>query len=235
MSSCIIPATKRCSHCKQNYPSTSEFFRRNKSTKDGLQKQCKMCHSESDKAYRARHPEKAGETSRRNALQYRANNLEKVNANTVQWRENNREYTREYSRRYRQSHHEQHLTSTRKWCERNPAKRRAINMRKEARKRNLPHTFTADAWQRCLQYFDNKCAICGRSAQLGVKIAQDHWIPESKGGGYTPDNIIPLCHGFDGCNNKKWANDPVDWLISRYGDKAQPILDRILDYLRSVS
>src|SRR5690348_2319368 len=47
------PLLKRCYSCpegQQWHPATTEYFTRNKSKKDGLQAQCKVCR----KAYRAR-------------------------------------------------------------------------------------------------------------------------------------------------------------------------------------
>lgn len=43
---------KRCSHCKETFPATNEFFNRNKSTLDGLFHWCKRCKREHDRDYR---------------------------------------------------------------------------------------------------------------------------------------------------------------------------------------
>lgn len=42
-----------------------------------------------------------------------------------------------------------------------------------------------------------KCALCGRSADDGVKLHVDHIIPVSKGGKTVPENLRTLC---DSCN-----------------------------------
>src|SRR5581483_2176482 len=46
-----------------------------------------------------------------------------------------------------------------------------------ARKRSLPDTFTERDWQRALEYWDYKCAVCGRPRGLWHTLAADHWIP----------------------------------------------------------
>jgi len=40
---------KQCTKCKRNFPSTSEFFYRKRTTKDGLDFWCKECKKEYDK------------------------------------------------------------------------------------------------------------------------------------------------------------------------------------------
>lgn len=103
--------------------------------------------------------------------------------------------------------------------------------RRRARQRDLPATFTATDWQRALDYFDCRCAVCKRPIGLWHTLAQDHWIPVSKGGAYTPDNIVPLCHGDGGCNNSKWNKDAHEWLMERYSArKVAQIEKRIAAY-----
>lgn len=41
-------ADKRCSKCKQPFPATPEFFRRDKTNKDGLRVECKKCSKGTD-------------------------------------------------------------------------------------------------------------------------------------------------------------------------------------------
>ena len=50
MTQCSIE--KRCSACHKIFPTTANYFHRNKNKKDGLQGQCKTCKSIVDAAYR---------------------------------------------------------------------------------------------------------------------------------------------------------------------------------------
>lgn len=89
-------------------------------------------------------------------------------------------------------------------------------------------------WEQALNYFGNRCAVCGRTADLFTTLARDHWIPYSKGGQTTVDNIIPLCNDTlgTGCNQRKGTQDALIWLTKQYGaKKAKQISERIQAYL----
>jgi hypothetical protein len=90
-----------------------------------------------------------------------------------------------------------------------------------------------------LEYFGNCCAVCGTPRRGQRVIAGDHWIPLSRGGPTTAENIIPLCHSLkgdiDGCNNTKRDRMPEIWLVERYGrEKTREILKRIEAYFQWV-
>src|SRR5512141_2961524 len=88
------------------------------------------------------------------------------------------------------------------------------------RKRKLPDTFTDQDWQRALEYWDYKCAVCGRPRGLWHTLAADHWIPLSdpECPGTIPTYIVPLCHGEGGCNNSKRSRSPQAWLEAKLGE-----------------
>lgn len=58
-------------------------------------------------------------------------------------------------------------------------------------------TLTALEWQNILVEWDYRCAYCGRN---DCRLEQDHFIPLSKGGNHTVDNILPACRK---CNAEK--------------------------------
>jgi len=78
---------------------------------------------------------------------------------------------------------------------------------RRAQKYAVPTTYTDADWQKCLEYFENKCAYCGRPFTVDTP-HQDHFIPLSKGGPYTPDNIVPACPT---CNLSKNNLNPDEW------------------------
>jgi hypothetical protein len=101
---------------------------------------------------------------------------------------------------------------------------------RRARKRGAPYDFTEDDELFMLNYWDNRCAICGRSADFWHWVALDHWMPLRADTvfGTVPSNILPLCHakrgagtvpGVRACNNSKGAKDPVTWLTTRLGPR----------------
>lgn len=102
---------------------------------------------------------------------------------------------------------------------------------RRTRKRALPASFTLQDWRRAMDYFDCRCAVCNRPIGLWHTLAQDHWIPVTKGGSYTPDNIVPLCQGDGGCNNSKGSKDAHAWLVEMFGlRKAARIERRVAAY-----
>lgn len=110
---------------------------------------------------------------------------------------------------------------------------------RRARKKALPDGLTPDEWVFALEYFEYRCAVCGRPAGFWHTLAQDHWIPimseRDDNPGTVATNIIPLCHGNDGCNNSKHNHEPTEWLVSVYGKrKANRIIRRIEEYFSIV-
>ena len=83
--------------------------------------------------------------------------------------------------------------------------------RRRMRNAGLPHTLTGPELHDTWLYFDNKCAYCGEDK---LCLHSDHFIPVTKGGGYTKDNIVPACWH---CNSSKSNKYPLDWLIMREG------------------
>lgn len=139
------------------------------------------------------------------------------------------------SREYQKAHPEKRAAYTREYNKRVGYKyQRISSVKRMARKANLPNTLTNHEWQRALTYFNDCCAVCGRQLNNLFKshtVAADHWIPLSKDGGTTALNIIPLCHGVNGCNNHKKDRLPSEWLAEEFGSrKANKILARIEGY-----
>ena len=204
------------------------------------------------------------------ARAYYQDRLDKERERQRNWRASHREYERERTRayyadhrderiakdrmrrstdrakatwrKYRLAHHEEIKERARQWSRSNPVKRTLALIRRRARKLDLPDTMTEHDWQVALTYFDNSCAVCGRSFKTNsgtYKPAADHWIPLSDprpdNPGTVPTNIVPLCHGTGGCNNSKHDRDAKEWLVSRYGKvSAEEIFERIEQFFRIV-
>ena len=212
---------KRCTKCDAEYPATPEYFSRKAKSKSGLQAECKRCKAERMREYKRVNAEKISERKR----EYRQENAEKIH---------------ERNRKYNQANVEKIRERSRKWQQANPEKRRVTGQRREARKRALPDTLTNEQWSYAVDYFHGCCAVCGRQTPDLLNthtLAIDHWIPLNSPDctGTIATNIIPLCHGIEGCNNRKSDKPAEQWLTETYGKrKAKQILTRIEAYFDSL-
>ena len=203
---------KFCTVCGQRLP-VDHFYKR----KDGsLKPLCKNCAREQTKAWRAKNIER-----------------ERAKARDRYW--SNRAQVLSYKKKLRAIHPDYN----REYRKANRARFVAIDHRRRARKKSLPNTFTAEQWRAALEYFDNKCAVCRCSEGNGRIIACDHWIPVQYSGDDNPGtvawNIVPLCHGVGGCNNRKRHKLPYDWLCSEYEQsEVERIMNRIDAYFAEV-
>lgn len=116
----------------------------------------------------------------------------------------------------------------------NPASIRLRNRLRKLQLRLCKKDFTDQDWAACLEFWQYRCAVCGRPESDERCIAMDHWKPLTKGGQTSKSNIVPLCHGKSGCNNNKGNKEPHAWLTQKFGDSARDIAQKIEDYLRSV-
>lgn len=237
---------RRCKDCGGEFPATAEYFHTHKA--GWLNSYCRSCAKARAKAHYHADPERHQAVT----LAARRRNPEKYRAIARNWARRNRAkrhayYLRTYARhleRCRNWYHrnieyarELSRLRAREWFARNPDAVRAVVQRRLARKRRLPAAFCDNDWQAALNYFGGCCAVCGRPPGLFHTLAMDHWIPLSSSDcpGTVPANIVPLCHGTDGCNNSKNNRPARDWLISKFGPaKASRILARIEAYFASI-
>ena len=145
--------------------------------KSGLHNDCKKCHNFYHKQYRIENKERDKE-----------------------WAELNREELLQYKKEYRQKHKEDIKEKKKQWVSENKDKGISYRQKRKALKCHLPNTLTIQQWKIIKLQFNNRCAYCGKELPL----AQEHFIPISKGGEYTVNNIIPSCQS---CNSSKGNRD----------------------------
>lgn len=229
------PPLKRCSKqdecvhplgCWQ--PADSAHFTISLKCKDGLYHTCKACR----KAYREQNRDRINAKNK----EYYSRPEVKARSSQV-----SKEYRNKNADKIRERRHKQYLEHREKILDRNRSRKRNYDTpkvkadyhRRAAKKRSLPSNYTSRDWNVALSYFDHRCAVCGRPIGLWHTLAMDHWIPLSNSNcpGTIPTNIIPLCHGNDGCNNSKSTKDPLKWLVERFGKrKAARVMKRIQSY-----
>jgi len=148
----------------------------------------------------------------------------------------------EDGRRWYEENREVACERHKRWHVENREIRRAIVHRYLARKRNLLANWTRQDETYTLEYWNYSCPICGRYINYEVEddsysLAFDHWIPLASDDciGTIPSNMLPMCHGLNGCNNSKGAKDGEVWLIETLGEAAAyEKLQEIYDFFDSV-
>lgn len=192
---------KQCSRCRAILPRTEQFFYLIIDKKRGekyFSSMCRPCRSEYQKERHAANRDHDNDLSRQRIKRYYEKNKEKVRESTKQYRA-------------------QHPFEVREW-------NRQRQQRRRARERNLRNTFTFEDWEEAKKEFNGVCAYCGR----GGKLTQDHFVPVKDGGGYSADNVLPVCQW---CNKSKNARPFADWY------KKQPFYSKereqqILEYIQ---
>jgi len=232
-------ATKICNVCKRPLPASDAFFHLSSRSSDGLNRTCKECRllteRESKASYAKRMLKEKGEELNARRRDLYAENPQKHRDAVRRYRLNNPEKVRVAKRIYEQNNKEKVRLQQRNYRLKHPEYAKVHSNRRRARKLQQEVSFTSSDWNKALEYFDHKCAACGKAPDFWTILAADHWVPLSAQGATTPTNIIPLCHssrdGVGGCNNSKHSLEPEAWLVRRFGErKAKKIKQRIEGY-----
>lgn len=167
--------------------------------------------------------------------EYRAKNREKCLLSLKKCYRKNKDKRLERDRQYRMKNKEKIKDRLTRYRRSHPIETKTRNRNRERLLSCSIQDFTTSDWNFCLEYWNHQCAICGKKAQPGIVICEDHWIPLSKGGKTSRTNIVPLCHGIGGCNNKKHCFYPEQWLVKTLGkEKAQEKIKEINFYFEEV-
>jgi 5-methylcytosine-specific restriction endonuclease McrA len=177
-----IISHKRCYKCGE-VKLRSEFYK-NKSTKDGLQYECKSCDSEKTKSYISR-------------------NYEFVASLRKRWREAHPE--RESARRWDKENQTRKVELNRLWRANNPEKYQAQKRTRRAREQGSDGTITAQEWRDLKKKYNYTCLCCNRR-EPEIKLTLDHVKPLVLGGINTIDNAQPLCASCNSKKHDKWID-----------------------------
>lgn len=229
---------KTCTKCGEEKPLTSEYFYKAKSNTDGFHGSCKECMKKEGRerwaVYYPENKDKLYETKKiyrkanekkykASTLLYRTTNKEKLNEKNRDYYKKNKEKVLERTSKYRQANKELHKKRVSSWAKRNREKLAVAYQKRKSKSMSLPSTLTTEQWNETKEYFNNRCAYCGKEKTL----AQEHFIALSKGGGYTKENIIPACRN---CNSSKHNKDFFEWYPEQefYSKERE---QKILDFL----
>ncbi len=140
-------------------------------------------------------------------------------------RKKNRDRRRKYNEQWRKQHPGSNQTpERRKWFKQYRSTHLAERRAHEANRRAMLYSagrWTAKEWCALLNFYGHMCLRCGYSERelinCGLKLVPDHVRPLVKGGRNTIENLQPLCHGQNGCNNVKGTR----WVDYRSGNPVE--------------
>ena len=197
--------TKICSKCHQEKPETC--FSKRIDRANGLRSACISCMAEDKKIYHATHRKEILERKKswrdnnkeviegRSKAYYEANKETILNRNELYYKSHLKE-SAEQKKLYREINKETISACQKRYRKANKDRVNITEQRRDARKRQLPSTLTVKQWESIKDSFNNKCCYCGKEGFL----SQEHFIPLSKEGEYTHNNIICACRR---CNTSK--------------------------------
>lgn len=196
--------TKICIKCSKTLPATSEYFRSRKNNKDGLRNECKKCYNKYAREYKKNNADKIKNSKKK----YYELNKEKISEKNSLYYKCNKEHilnlNKEYYKLNKQYILKRSRIQSKEWYLNNKDKAKYKNERRRSIKSLLPSNLNSHQWKNIKLHFKNKCAYCGKELPL----EQEHFIPLSKGGEYTINNIIPACKS---CNCSKRNTDFFEW------------------------
>lgn len=197
---------KQCTKCGEFKPMTNEYFFSMESAIDGFKSECKECSNtrqkkrreENGDALRARQNELNALNREKLIQQGRARYAKKkeiLNKRSREYKERNKDKISEYNRQYKINNREA---------------LRANEARRNARKRNAGGNHTAADVKQQYDSQQGKCYYC--QIDVGNTYEVDHFIPLSRGGSNSTDNIVIACPS---CNARKANKLPSEWSGSK--------------------
>lgn len=209
---------KVCPTCKRQ----GEFYH-NRSTPDGLSRQCKSCHKQSAAVSLAKF--RAGKTK---TPEFRAKRRAKYAKRTgyVYKPPMTPEEIKAKKRKHYAENKAYYQKKNREWVQNNPVKNRMRVARRQARKADVPGGLTILQWLELKVMLNLRCLCCGRSEPY-IRLQPDHVVPISKGGPDRIDNIQPLCSS---CNQSKrdktidYRSDEIRRAVAEWIERATGLI-----------
>jgi len=219
--------TKKCSKCERFLPVTEEYFYKNNNGKDGFVSECKDCRKEYYKQWAGKNKEHLQDYQKKYCEEHKESKSEYDKQRYPQYYEENRDKILRYHSEHYQLEEvkNRHRKWLKKWRKDNPDKTQVYKLKRRTLEKELPSTLTPEDWARCKEYFNNRCAYCGKEAELTL----DHFIPVSKMGELSINNSIPACLS---CNSSKGAQLFDIWYPKQefYDKKREKTLLEFLGY-----
>jgi len=122
---------------------------------------------------------------------------------------------------------------TKEWAKNNPERNKELSSLKwhkyRSKKEKLDFRYTKKDWETCKEHFDYRCAYCNKKEDL----TREHFVPVSKEGEFTINNIIPACGS---CNSSKGNKLFHEWYPSyeHYSKKREKQILKYLGYNNNI-
>lgn len=189
---------RRCIKCKEEFPSTTQFFHRNSCLREGLSEFCKKCIKSHHEEYNRRPDiiERSKEYRSRPDIKQRTNEYLREYYKRPYVKERLKQYKTEYYKR-------PDVKEKQRQYQIEYNKRPEVISRVRAnhhRRRNAPGSFTAADIEDIRKAQGNRCYICGKKLK---KYHVDHFIPIALGGTNDPGNLRLACPHCNYSKNKK--------------------------------
>lgn len=252
----------KCRGCQTLYEASTDNYRKNKRGYLGLSARCKGCDrkyrienkariAEAKRDWEARNRERVRKRKREYAEKhreylrkyraeyyqknkngkirdYRSENREYILHQRSEYRERNRHLLRDKAKRYYREKGDEIKARKKEYVKSNLDKYRRYAQERKARLAGLDTGLSEEDWESCKKDFSHKCAYCGKEK----KLSQEHFIPLSKGGEYTHNNIIPACKS---CNSSKHNKSFFEWFPEQpfYSKQREERILRYLEYSKN--
>lgn len=208
---------KKCTHARtrwlhHNNPKRKEYKRqyRKKKAKEIAEYQKKYYQENKERLdeWKRTYYQENKKTIAAKSKAHRLANAEKISAQRKQFYIENRERILDERKQYYEENIEKIKQYKKQYSKEGRA--RATDQRKRTKRiemfNSLPADFTIEEWGEALEFFDYLCCYCGLESDRTLE--QDHFVPLSKMGAYTKDNIVPACKS---CNSSKHTEDFQSW------------------------
>lgn len=182
---------KKCTKCGLEYPATTEYFNKNKRTKDGFTGWCRTCR----KKYRKEHQK---EIQNYRKKWYKTHKKEEL------------EYNKNYKPNWYQKNKEKIAQQTKKYRQTNAYKIKALVHRRRTLELVAKGFHTAEDIEEIWELQRGRCLYCRISLvnKIAKEIHLDHFIPLTRGGSNCRSNLAFAC---DKCNHSKRNAFPWNW------------------------
>lgn len=140
----------------------------------------KKRHAEQEKQRRVDNLEKVREQDRRRAKTDKRRN----------WR-------KKYQKGYYRDNPEIFIKAKKKWEDKHPGLWARYTQIRRNRESELAYTLTDSEWEEIKKSYHYLCIYCDGQFE---NLVREHWIPLTRGGGFTKENIVPACQP---CNSRK--------------------------------